>query len=114
MVARRLQGAMSTQVKTGQAGEHIVARELAAKGYRTNLDTKGPGSTDIEARGTNASLLVQVKTAVSPNAPAGLSSDEERNIKSRAARLGYQAWEAKLQVDSGLSMVGTIAWRQLS
>jgi hypothetical protein len=105
---------MSTQVKTDQAGEHIVARELAAKGYRTNVDTRGPGSTDIEARRSTDNLLVQVKTAVAPNAPAGLSSDEERNIKSRAAREGYQAWEAKLQVDSALNMVGAIAWRQLS
>lgn len=105
---------MPNQVEIGQAGERIVARELAAKGYRTNIDTRAPGSTDIEARGTSANLLVQVKTAMSPNLPAALSGEEERNIKSRAARLGWEAWEAKVQIDSKGNLVGAVGWRKLS
>jgi Holliday junction resolvase-like predicted endonuclease len=104
---------MPTQVEVGNAGERIAARELVAKGYRTNIDTKAAGSTDIEARGTSINLLVQVKTAMTPNAPSGLSSDEERNIKARASGLGWQAWEARVQIDSRLAPVGTVVWRQL-
>jgi|SRR5271163_641204 len=105
---------MPTRVEIGQAGEHFVARELAAKGYRTNVDTKASGSTDVEARGTNTNLRVQVKTAISPNSPAALSTEEERNIKALAARHGSEAWEAKVQVDQKLNLVGAIGWRKLS
>ena len=104
---------MVTSQEVGQAGEEIVALALVEKGYRTNVDTKGPGSTDIEALGANATLLVQVKTALFPATPAGLSSNEERNIKSRASRLGFEAWEARLQVNQGLHLVGAIGWRRV-
>lgn len=104
---------MASVVQIGQAGERIVAAWLATKGYRTNVDTKLPGSTDIEASGTNTSLLVQVKTAVSPNMAATLSSEELRNIKSRAASLGWEAWEARVQLDLKLKLASEILWRKL-
>jgi hypothetical protein len=106
---------MATQVEIGSAGERIVANELVGKGWKTNVDTKGPGSTDIEARGANGSgLLVQVKTAMSPSQPVSLSSDEERNIKSRATKLGWAAYEAKVQVDGSLRLIGSVMWRKLN
>ena len=105
---------MTTQVNIGQTGERIVGIYLQQKGYRTNVDTKLPGSTDIEAIGNTTSLLVQVKSAILPNTPVSLSSDEERNIKSRAANLRYEAWEAKVQLDNKLSLVGEIIWRKLN
>jgi hypothetical protein len=55
-----------------------------------------------------------VKTAALPNKPAGLSSDEERNIKSRAARLRWDAYEARVQLDANGRLVGEIAWRKLT
>jgi hypothetical protein len=97
----------------GNSGENIVNSWLLGKNYKTNLDTRQPGATDIEAVGGSASLLVQVKTAVSPSTPADLSSDEARNIKSRESRLGYQAWQAKVVVDTQLRLVGEIKWQQL-
>jgi hypothetical protein len=105
---------MLTQTRIGQSGEYIVARELAAKGYRTNVDTRAPGATDIEARGTTASLLVQVKTAVAPNLPSELSGEERQKIRSRAAHLGWEPWGAKVQLDSRLNLVGSIVWHRLS
>jgi len=105
---------MATQVEIGSAGERIAAAALQQKGYKTNVDTKAPGSTDIEARGTGNSILVQVKAAVSPNAPTSISSDEERNIKSRASKLGWGAYEAKVQLDGRLQLVGDIQWRKLT
>jgi hypothetical protein len=105
---------MASAFDIGRAGELLVVAWLANKGYSTNIDTKGPGSTDIEARGTTASLLVQVKTAILPSLPDALSAVELRNITTRAARLGCQAWEARVQLDARLRPVGAIAWRQLS
>lgn len=104
---------MPTGVEIGGAGERIVDAALAAMGYHTNLNTRQPGSTDIEAAGSQVSLLVQVKTAVAPAVPSDMSSDEVRNIKARAAKLAYQAWQAKVSVDGNLKLVGEIVWKRL-
>jgi len=105
---------MATATQTGNVGERLVARWLAENGYSTNIDTKASGSTDIEARGNTKSLLVQVKSAVQPSTPDTLSADEMRNITSRAARLGFEAWEASVQLDQQLRQVGDIQWRKLA
>ena len=69
-------------------------------GYQTNVDTRLPGSTDIEAIQNGRKILVQVKAAVLPSAPAPLSSEEERNIRHRATYIGGEPWEAKVQLDA--------------
>jgi hypothetical protein len=104
---------MTKQFDIGKIGENLVAHSLSNSGYITNVDTKLPGSTDIEAASDEANLLVQVKTAFLPNKPTSLTSEESRNIKSKAARIGYQAWEAKVQLDVNHRLVGDIQWRQL-
>jgi Holliday junction resolvase len=99
----------------GQAGERIVAQWLRGSGYTIDrVDTRSPGSTDIEARSSQKCLLVQVKSAVLPNEPSSLSSDEKRNIKSRATRIGCEAWEAGVQLDPNLRPAREITWRQLN
>jgi Holliday junction resolvase-like predicted endonuclease len=66
----------------GLAGEEAVANWLEQEGWKiTRWNTQAPGSTDIEAQSGNKKLLVQVKSAVSPNKPSSLSWEEERNIK---------------------------------
>ena len=105
---------MPTEVEIGQAGEKIVVEWLKGKSYIIDRwDTQAPGSTDIEAHHTSAHLLVQVKSSVHPNEPASLSTEEERNIKSRATRIGAVAWEARLKLDSSLNLMGNIMWREL-
>jgi hypothetical protein len=105
---------MLTHTAIGQAGERAVALELMAMGYITNVDTRSPGSTDIEAIGLTANLLVQVKSAVAPNFPADLSNEEQGKIRLRAALLGWEPWSAKVQLDPWLNKVGNIIWRKLS
>ncbi len=97
----------------GRAGEGSAVRQLQAWGYRVSLDTRGPGSTDIVARGRGRLLLVQVKTAQTPSLPAGLTSQEEQAIRSRAARLRTEPWEARVRVNWSLEPVG-IDWRRLN
>jgi hypothetical protein len=105
---------MATTAQTGTIGERLVARWLEEHGYSTNIDNKGSGAAGIEARGNTRSLLVQVKSAVQPGTPATLSSDEERETSSRAAGLGLEAWEARVQLDQQLRQVGDIQWRKLT
>ncbi|MGA7725908.1 MAG: hypothetical protein WCA95_11565 [Opitutaceae bacterium] len=98
----------------GNIGERYVEQWLTSKGYKCNRNTQLPGSTDIEAHGSPTSLLVQVKTAVSPNVPAVLTADENKNITARAAKLGWQPWLARVTIDAKNQLVGEILWLQLS
>lgn len=105
---------MATTTQIGNVGESFVATALMDMGYQTNLDTRLPGSTDIEAIQNGRKLLVQVKAEVLPGTPASLSSEEERNIKSRAINLGCEPWEAKVHLDISLRVVGNIEWRKIA
>ena len=93
----------------GQYGEKLVATSLGNSGYRVVQNTRLPGSTDIQADGKQT-ILVQVKTALHPDEPAYPSSDEIRNIKSRAAILNRTAWVAQVQIDAKGNKVGDIKW----
>jgi hypothetical protein len=104
----------TTTTEIGSAGERIVANALMDMRYQTNVDTRLPGSTDIEAIQNGRKLLVQVKAAVWPSTPSSLSSEEKNNTESRATRLGCEPWEAKVQLDTSLRVVGNIEWRNLA
>jgi Holliday junction resolvase len=97
----------------GQAGERAVVRQMQAWGYGVSLDTRGPGATDIVARGHGRLLLVQVKAAQAPSLPGGLSREEEQAIRSRAARLRAQPWESRVRVNWLLEPT-EINWRLLN
>jgi hypothetical protein len=105
---------MATTAETGNVAERLVARWLAEHGYTAKIDTTAPESTEIEASGNAKSLLVQVKSAEQPSTPDTLTSEEMRNITMRAAQLGFEAWEARVQLDQQLRQVGDIRWRKLT
>jgi len=78
------------------------------------VDTKTPGSADIDASKGHRRVLIQVKSALTPNAPPGLSSAELRNLKSRASRIGAEAWLAQVNLSpANLARVGDINFTQL-
>ncbi|NTU50239.1 MAG: hypothetical protein HGA87_05045 [Desulfobulbaceae bacterium] len=98
----------------GHWGELHTEAWLKARGYACYRNTQLPGATDIEARGTTKSLLVQVKTGLSPSVAPQLSSKEQRNITSRANRLGNEAWLAQVQINRSGAQVGEIGWSKLN
>ena len=104
---------MSTPTGIGRAGEGYVVDWLKAEKYSIKWNTQTPGVTDIEAQTSSKRLLVQVKTALYPNDPDRLSTEEEKTITARAARLGAQAWEARVQVGSKLELIGNVQWRKI-
>jgi hypothetical protein len=104
---------MYTHADVGHTGEHIVTNWLSEKGYVTHLLSKGPDAIDIEAQGQISKLLVQVRSAIEPELPKSLSNNDEIRIKSHAVALGYIPWEAKIQLDNELRMIGKIQWRRL-
>jgi len=104
---------MPTNAEIDQAAEAIVNQWLFEKGYRTSVTMQLYGPTNIEARGTAKYLLIQVKSAIYPSEPGPLSSDETKNLKSLAEKIGYEPREAMVQLDEQLQLVGKIKWRPL-
>ena len=99
-----------TPQQIGAFGEKHVAdalRQTSHTGIKVN--TQSPGSTDIETD----NVLVQVKTAVAPNNPGYPSSDEIRNIKSRATKIGKNAHIAQVTINSDGSLAKQINWTNL-
>lgn len=97
----------------GRAGEYQVVRWLKNNSWDvTNWDTKGYGSTDIEAKGGNVHLLIQVKTYVT-DLPL-VTANEKQNIKNRAKTLGAEAWIAYVHLSPLHRIIGaTIDWHKL-
>jgi hypothetical protein len=100
-------------VDIGSAGERIVEKHLRQRSYATSIDLRKTGSTIIRALGRLTKLLVEVRTAVSPDAPTSLSADDVKKITSLAAKIGYEAWEARVQIDSDGGQLGKIIWTRL-
>jgi len=107
---------LSQSVDIGQLGEEAVVTDLESKAYiGIKRNTRGPGSTDIEATNTHGrKQLFQVKTAVLPSVPDDLSSSEITAIISRAARIGASAYQAKVQLNSNLTVIAPIHYAKLT
>lgn len=102
----------------GHAGEKIV-EDLLSQNSWTNIirDTWQKGSTDIKADPidkTKKGILIQVKTALFPNAPAEISADEKKNIIMRAKRENRDAYAAYLKIDSNKKLVGNVDFKILT
>jgi hypothetical protein len=103
-----------TPEEVGLSGERHVMSDLTSKGYLCLRNKRSPVPTGIEAiKGTEVAL-VQVKAAVHPTMPDGLSDEESARVRKRAIRMGWQAWLAQVQIDSLGAMLGSIAYTRLA
>jgi hypothetical protein len=95
------------------SGERHVMSDLTSKGYFCLRNKRSRTPTGIEAiKGTEV-MLVQVKAAVHPDLPEGLSAEESARIRKRAIRMGWQAWIAQVQIDDAGAMLGSIVYTTL-
>jgi len=101
---------------TGTAGEEVVANLLRRDGWiNVQVDTRGPGSTDVLAQRPNGGgILVQVKSAISPNEPSALGALEQHEIAVRANRLGYDAYAAAVTFSPLGLAAPTVQWQRLN
>jgi hypothetical protein len=108
-----MEGYMPTPHEIGNAGEGYVVEHLKGRIYTIDTwDTHTSGLADIEAHDNKGRMLVLVKSAVN-DVPSDLSAEEQRHLKSRAAKRGAVAWQAKVVLNTNLDLIGDIRWKQL-
>jgi len=104
---------MPTPHEIKKAGEGYTVEFFKGKGFTIDKwDTHTLGSANIEAHSKEGKILVQVISAVTDE-PSDLSAKDQRNITSRAKRIGAVAWEAKVIVNPNLDIIGDIRLREL-
>lgn len=103
-----------TSAEIGYYGERHVANWLAANGYTCHQNTQLPGCTDVDAVGSQKSLFVQVKTAISPNSPASLTAQERTGIVNRANNNNREAWLAQVSITKDGALIGGVTWTKLN
>ena len=102
-----------TPEETRLSGERHVMSDLTSKGYFCLRNKRSPVPTGIEAIKENEVALVQVKAAVHPNMPGGLPAEESGSIRKRAARMGWEAWLAHVQIDDAGKLLEPITYTRL-
>jgi hypothetical protein len=102
-----------TPEEVGLSGERHVMSDLTSKGYLCLRNKRSPVPTGIEAIKGMEVALVQVKAAVHPNMPDGLSAEESARVRKRAVRMGWQAWLAQVQIDGFGAMLGSVTYTRL-
>ncbi|MDD4890559.1 MAG: hypothetical protein PHU85_11600 [Phycisphaerae bacterium] len=93
--------------RISRAARQIVAGWLRANGYTIQCD-ESAGPKCIEAVNRKVRLLVLVRSAMLPKTPRELPYTDKQEIVSRAAREGFQAWDAEAVLDGGLRLAGSI------
>jgi hypothetical protein len=95
------------------SGERHVRSDLTSKGYFCLRNKRSRVPTGIEAiKGTEVAL-VQVKAAVHPDVPAGLSAEESARIRKRAVRMCWKARLAQVQIDDAGALLGPVTYTRL-
>jgi hypothetical protein len=100
-------------VKIEDFGRAISTIDLQRQGFAWKQKMSIPGSTDIEFTRGSGGRLVQVRTAVYPREPLGLSEDETQGIKSRASQIGYEPWLAQITLKTIGSAAKPIIWAEV-
>lgn len=114
---------MLTPTDIAEFGEKHVEQWLKANNFhchRSPHTTHNHGhhhanhnSVDLEARNPELNMMVHVRTALAPHLTHDLTEGEQHGISSRAMMLGYEAWFARVQIDSNGDLVNDIQWTKL-
>lgn len=105
---------MLTPSDIAHYGERHVTSWLASTGYHCTASRPVNGATDIEARGDDENLFVHVMAALEPGPVPELGTTDQGRVLSRAMTLGYDAWLAKVLIDTNGDLATDIAWTQLN
>jgi hypothetical protein len=98
-----------------ELGETHVSEYLKSTGYYCTLNKPHHGAADIEARGEDDNnMVVHVMTALHPAEVPELTSSDRARVISRAMSLSFDAWLAKVVIDTSGTQVGDIIWEQLN
>lgn len=95
------------------SGERHVMSDLTSKGYFCLRNKRSRAPTGIEAIMGTEVALVQVMAAVYPNLAVGLSAEESAKIRKRAARMGWEAWLAQVQIDDAGKLQEPVVYTRL-
>ena len=95
------------------SGERHVMSDLTSKGSFCLRNKRSRVPTGIEAIMGTEVALVHVMAAVHPNMPAGPSAEESGRIRKRAARMGWPAWLAQVQIDDSGALLEPIVYTTL-
>lgn len=117
---------MLTPTDIAEYGERHVEQWLTANNYQchrtasTKSHVHGHPSThthlpgiDLEARNAETTMLVHVCAAMAPQEPHEPSERDQHGITARAMTLGYDAWLARVQIDSQGDLACEIQWTKL-
>ncbi|MBL9115157.1 MAG: hypothetical protein JNJ83_09115 [Verrucomicrobiaceae bacterium] len=105
---------MLTPKEIIELGEEHVSRYLKGTGYYCTLSKPHHGAADIDARGEDDNLVVHVMTALHPAEVPNLTPSDRARVVSRAMSLEYDAWLAKVVINTEGEMLGDIVWEQLN
>jgi hypothetical protein len=94
----------------GHAGEKHVENYCISKGFKNVIrNTWQPGGVDIQADGgANNNIVIQVKSAISPNQPAVVTNQEKAAIIERGKKLGRIPYGAYVLMDGNTKLMGEI------
>lgn len=94
----------------GHAGEKHVENYCISKGFKNVIrNTWQPGGVDIQADGgANNNIIIQVKSAISPNQPATVTDAEKAAIVARGKKLNRIPYAAYVLMDSSTKLIGEI------
>jgi hypothetical protein len=115
---------MLTPTDIEEYGERHVEEWLRANNYhchRSPATTHSHGhhshaqhhGIDLEARNPDMTMMVHVRTALSPHRTHDLTENEQHGICSRAIMMGYDAWLARVQIDANGDLLEEIEWTKL-
>jgi hypothetical protein len=102
-----------TEAATTEAALRLAVAFLQSKGFATTAQNTPGVPPLIAAVKGNLRMLVQVRAAMAPSAPADLTAEEIGRLKATATPMGQVPWQAKVTVDSYGQQVGGIDWRRL-